>query len=233
MNAIISLPITPNRFWGFDKRIAQDKLHHPVLSLWGKLDNLLHQNTLREFVGVINFTSVTPEIFGGIYCVILEGPMVHAGFLSGRLFPKHSQLQLDRVTGKFYITVIVFAEKEKHININKFAGLSPRLGGYQKVVYVFFFFFSGHSLWGRKTHKQNSPQNPGTIPWKFCLRVLFFMCFFAPYFCWNSFRHYILFCRKYCSAEIILLYVTSPWPQPLSCTSFLFTLHYITKPEAN
>ena len=62
--------------------------------------------------------------------------------------------------------------KKKHININKFAGL----GGCQKFVYV---FFCGHSLWGRKTHKQNSPKNPGTIPWTFCLRVLFFMCFFS------------------------------------------------------
>ena len=31
----------------------------------------------------------------------------------------------------------------------------------------------------KKTHKQNSHQNPGTIPWKFCLRVFFFMCFFS------------------------------------------------------
>ena len=32
--------------------------------------------------------------------------------------------------------------------------------------------------------------------------------------------------RKYFSAEIILLYITLSWPQPLSCTSFCF--HYIT-----
>ena len=38
----------------------------------------------------------------------------------------------------------------------------PGLGGCQKFVYV---FFSGHSLLGReKTHEQNPPKNPGTIP---------------------------------------------------------------------
>ena len=56
-------------------------------------------------------------------------------------------------------------------------GIVPGLGGWQNFVYV--FFFSGHSLWGRKTHKQNPPQNPGTISWNVCLRVFFFMCFFS------------------------------------------------------
>ena len=37
--------------------------------------------------------------------------------------------------------------KKKHININKFAGLSRDWVGANKFVYV---FFSGHSLWGRK-----------------------------------------------------------------------------------
>ena len=27
---IISLPITPNKFWGFNKRNSQENLHHPV-----------------------------------------------------------------------------------------------------------------------------------------------------------------------------------------------------------
>ena len=65
--------------------------------------------------------------------------------------------------------------KEKHININKSGGLFPGLGGWQNFVYV---VLGGHSLLGRKTHKQNL-QNPGTIPRKTCLCV--FVClFFAP-----------------------------------------------------
>ena len=38
--------------------------------------------------------------------------------------------------------------KEKHININKFAGLSRDWVG-AKILFM-CFFFSGHSLWGRK-----------------------------------------------------------------------------------
>ena len=122
--------------------------------------------------------------------------------------------------------------KKKHININKFAGLSRDWVGAQNLfmwrrfirgpwpyvpegfleeilVMVIVFSFPrtnfqrtmticarrfswgnlghGHRLFlshyvffrvipygGEKTHKQN----PGTIPWKFCLRVFFFMCFF-------------------------------------------------------
>ena len=29
-------------------------------------------------------------------------------------------------------------------------------------------------------NKQNPPRNPGTIPWKFCLCVFFFMCYSPP-----------------------------------------------------
>ena len=70
---LITPPITPNKFRGFSKRNSQEQLHHPVLSLLGKLHSLLHQNILREFIGVINVTSVTPENSWGINCVI---PMV-------------------------------------------------------------------------------------------------------------------------------------------------------------
>ena len=51
--------------------------------------------------------------------------------------------------------------KEKTHKHKQICGIVPGLGGCQKFVYV---FFSGHSLGGEKTHKQNSPQNPGTIP---------------------------------------------------------------------
>ena len=74
-------------------------------------------------------------------------------------------------------------ERKKHININKFAGL-PRHWVVAKILFMFFFFFSGHSLAGEKAHKQNPApppkKNPGTIPRKFCLCVFVFMCFFAP-----------------------------------------------------
>ena len=75
--------------------------------------------------------------------------------------------------------------KKKTHKHKQICGIVPGLGGCQKCVYV-FFFFSGHSLWGDKTHKQNSPQNPGTIPWKFCLRVFFFMCFLLPKLVWQT-----------------------------------------------
>ena len=39
--------------------------------------------------------------------------------------------------------------------------------------------------------------------------------------------------HKYLSAEIILLYITLSWPQPLSCPFFVFTLHCIKRSEGN
>ena len=78
ISVIISLPITPNEFLGFKKRNSQETLHHPVLSVLGKITQSCTQNSLRELIGVINFTSVTPDNSWGINCVILEGPMVVA-----------------------------------------------------------------------------------------------------------------------------------------------------------
>ena len=73
----------------------------------------------------------------------------------------------------------VSGRKKKTHKHKQICGIVPGLGGYQKFVYVFFFFFFRVIPYGgEKTHKQNSPQNSGTIPWKFCLRVFFFMCFF-------------------------------------------------------
>ena len=61
--------------------------------------------------------------------------------------------------------------KEKTHKYKQICGIVPGLGGCQKFVYVFFWpFLMGE----KKTHKQNSSQNPGTIPGKLCLRVLFF-----------------------------------------------------------
>ena len=65
--------------------------------------------------------------------------------------------------------------KEKTHKHKQICGIVPGLGGYQKFVYVFFRVIP---YGAEKTHKQNSPQNPGTIPWKFCLRV-FSLCVFS------------------------------------------------------
>ena len=37
ISVIITPPITPNHFWGFNKRNSQERLHQPVLSLSGKI----------------------------------------------------------------------------------------------------------------------------------------------------------------------------------------------------
>ena len=84
-----------------------------------------------------------------------------------------------------------FSGKEKHININKFVGLSRDWVGAKK---LFMCFFRVIPYGGGKTHKQNSPKNPGTIPWKFCLRVLFFMCFFRSL---DSMWIVLVFLRKH------------------------------------
>ena len=66
LSVIATPPITPNRFWGFNKRNSQEKSHHPVLSLSGKLHNLLRRNTLRELVqsrkcAINNFSTKNPR----------------------------------------------------------------------------------------------------------------------------------------------------------------------------
>ena len=65
--------------------------------------------------------------------------------------------------------------KEKYININKFAGLS-RDWADGKI--LFMCFFSGPSLWGRKTHKQNPPKIQGQSREKF-VYVFFSLCVFS------------------------------------------------------
>ena len=60
-------------------------------------------------------------------------------------------------------------ETHKHKQICR---IVPGLCGWQN---LFMHFLGSFLLVGRQTHKQNPPQNPGTIPWRFCLCV-----FFAP-----------------------------------------------------
>ena len=66
--------------------------------------------------------------------------------------------------------------KKKHVNINKFAGLSRDWVG-PKILFMCFFRVIPYG--GEKTQKQKSPKTPGTTPGKFCLRVFLFMCFFV------------------------------------------------------
>ena len=64
--------------------------------------------------------------------------------------------------------------KKKHININKFAGLSQDWVGAKKLFMCFFrVIFHG----GEKTHKQNSPKIPRDNPVK-----ILFTCFFLYVF---------------------------------------------------
>ena len=55
--------------------------------------------------------------------------------------------------------------------MNHSGGIVLGLGGRQ---ILFFYVFLGHSFWGRKAHKQNQTQNPGTIP-----TIILFMCYFV------------------------------------------------------
>ena len=59
----------------------------------------------------------------------------------------------------------------KRMNINRFPGLS-RTGWVAKSCLC---VLGVHSLWGRKTHKQISSANPGTVPGNFCLCVFLFV----------------------------------------------------------
>ena len=61
--------------------------------------------------------------------------------------------------GAFSLNNPVVQGKKKHININKFPGLSRDWVG-AKILFV--CFFSGHSLWGRKKHiNKIPPKIPG------------------------------------------------------------------------
>ena len=71
--------------------------------------------------------------------------------------------------------------KEKHININKFAGLSRDwdwVGA--KTLFMCVFFFQVIPCGGEKTHKQNSPKIRGQSRENF-VYVFFLYVFFAPH----------------------------------------------------
>ena len=127
---------------------------------------------------------------------------LHATRSSVRMFPQnetgtrvHTDVPPKRKPERGYVRMFPWSEKpepgpgggEKKTNKHKqFRGIVPEMGGGQ-IVYVFPFF-----SWGkRETHKQNSQEisgtvpgqsrdNPGTIPWTFCLCVFLFIGFSRP-----------------------------------------------------
>ena len=88
------------------------------------------------------------------------------------------------LTHKYLAVGVVFLcslrERKKHININKFAGLSRDWVGAKNLFYVFFFRVIPYGR--EKTHKQNSPQKSRDNPVKILFTCFFSLCvFFAPY----------------------------------------------------
>ena len=103
------------------------------------------------------------------FCENPCGPCRKNGTFGARgaicLSPDQSQVNLPQKT----------QGKQKHININNFAGLSRDwvAKNCSCVCVCVFFFSSGHSLWGRKkTHKRNPPPKSRDNPVK-----ILFTCF--------------------------------------------------------
>ena len=98
------------------------------------------------------------------------------------------------------ISALHFSGKEKHININKFVGLSRDWVGAKNLFMCFFVRVIPSG--GDKTHINIiPPQIPGQSR-EYCVYVFFSSCVF-------SFPNYILFTANLFAAEIILLYITS------------------------
>ena len=99
--------------------------------------------------------------------------------------------------------------KKKHISINKFAGLSRDWVGAKILFMSQIMCFLGHSLWGRKTHKQSPPQTIlGQSRVNVVYMFLFFMCFFAPADMLKFLRHVMrgtLSVRPKCSHRCVSL----------------------------
>ena len=64
ISVIISPTITPNKFWGFNKRNSQESYATLACPYREILHNLLHQNILRELIGVINSPRFHQKILG-------------------------------------------------------------------------------------------------------------------------------------------------------------------------
>ena len=77
IRAIITPPITPKIISGeFVSVISRKNCTFWSYHSQRRLRHGLHRKILTELIGVIHFTSGTPENSWGINCVILEGPMV-------------------------------------------------------------------------------------------------------------------------------------------------------------
>ena len=75
---------------------------------------------------------------------------------------QHLRKKRKRIkTGTSPVPQAAASRKEKTHKHKQIRGIVPGLGGCQNFVYVFFRVIP---YGGEKTHKQNPPQNPGTIP---------------------------------------------------------------------
>ena len=105
--------------------------------------------------------------------------------ISLEFYRKPSILAADDFLGACYrkamtpqkLLILLFLHSfSKHINIKTHLRDCPGLGWVPKICLC--VFFGSFLIGGRKAHKQNLPQNPGTIPRKFSLRVFLFICVF-------------------------------------------------------
>ena len=87
--------------------------------------------------------STLPSTFGGL------------GVLRFCRGPPRSQTSATSIPQKGHLDTKIVPQGNKSTH-KQICGIVPGLGGCQNFVYV---FFSGHSLWGRKTHKQSPPKN--------------------------------------------------------------------------
>ena len=79
-----------------------------------------------------------------------------------------------------YICEAFISGKGKTHKHKQICGIVPGLGGVPK--FCLCVFFSAHSLWGRKTHKQSPPPPKSRDnPVKILFTCFFFMCFFARF----------------------------------------------------
>ena len=103
-----------------------------------------------------------------LYSAICDSQLSLASPLAWVTNPEGPERHLDATRHNFCRAIAVRlpsvrgfkSGKEKHININKFAGLSRVWVGAKNLFMCFFRVIP----YGGKTHKQNSPKNPGTIP---------------------------------------------------------------------
>ena len=60
ISVIITLPITPNKFWGLNKRNSQEKITPPCLVPFRKITQSFTPKDSQGITWCNNFTSITP-----------------------------------------------------------------------------------------------------------------------------------------------------------------------------